>query len=84
MSCKLRNYWPMEDASALKPMLESKGITLAALARDLGINKSTVTRWKRVPPDRLEAVAKITGISVNELRPDIPWNAAAPVGADAR
>lgn len=68
----MRNFMCM-NADTLKPLLESKGIKIAHLARDLGINKSTVSRWRQVPIDRLREVSRITGISVTDLRPDVPW-----------
>ena len=45
---------------------------LADLARGLGVNKATVTRWaqKEIPLDRLKDIEHLTGIPAAELRPD--------------
>lgn len=47
--------------------------TLADLAGDFGVDKSTVLRWEtgKVPADRVLEVERITGISRHQLRPDI-------------
>lgn len=42
-----------------------------AVAKGLGLNKATVSRWKSVPADRVLAVEAVTGISRHELRPDL-------------
>jgi len=43
------------------------------LARALCVKHSTVLRWaaNRVPADRVEAVARATGIDAGVLRPDL-------------
>lgn len=43
----------------------------AALAKLLGITHSAILQWKHVPDKRLAAVSKITGIPVDQLRPDL-------------
>lgn len=61
----------MSDDLAI--LLRRRGKRLSALAADLGLNKTTVTRWaqKRVPAERVLDVERATGISRHELRPDI-------------
>lgn len=46
---------------------------LIDVARGVGVNKATVTRWaqKRVPEDRVLEVESVTGIPRHELRPDL-------------
>lgn len=54
-------------------MLRSKGLKLVDLAREIKVDKATVTRWakKRIPAERVLDVERLTGISKEELRPDL-------------
>ncbi len=58
--------------SNLAELLKTRGKSLSDLARELDVNKATVTRWsqKSVPLTRVYQVEEKTGISRNELRPD--------------
>lgn len=62
----------MIDAS-LKTLLKRQNIKPATLAREVGVDKSQVTRWaqKKVPAERVLDIERITGISRHELRPDV-------------
>lgn len=44
---------------------------LAALAEGLGITSQALSQWNRVPPARVLDVERITGVSKEELRPDL-------------
>ena len=44
---------------------------MAQLAAELGIARQAIYQWKRVPIDRVVQIERITGVSRNELRPDI-------------
>lgn len=44
---------------------------LAKIADDLGLARSTVSEWDKVPAERLPEVERITGIPRHILRPDI-------------
>jgi DNA-binding transcriptional regulator YdaS (Cro superfamily) len=63
-------------------LLEDKGIKQSALARLLGVNKSSVALWalRRVPAERVIEIERETGIPRSDLRPDIypPDTIAAP------
>ena len=60
----------------LKKALDAAGGPVK-LARALGIVPSAVTQWTRVPPRHLPRVEKLTGMSGEELRPDLyPRDAA--------
>lgn len=41
------------------------------LADALKINPSAISQWKEVPAERMGDVSRITGIPLEELRPDI-------------
>lgn len=49
-----------------------------ALASALGCSPSAISMWKQVPHDRLGDVARLTGISAAELRPDLAGLFAGP------
>jgi DNA-binding transcriptional regulator YdaS (Cro superfamily) len=43
----------------------------AQLARDLGISRAALHRWRQVPARHVLVVEQLTGISRHQLRPDI-------------
>lgn len=45
--------------------------SLAKLAQELGITRGAVSQWERVPAERLFEVSRITGLSPEQLRPDL-------------
>jgi DNA-binding transcriptional regulator YdaS (Cro superfamily) len=52
-----------------------KGLLLR-VARELGVTRAAVTKWRRVPAERVLAVERISGVSRHDLRPDLyppPW-----------
>lgn len=56
-----------------------KRMPLSWVARELGINRSAVAQWKKVPAERVLDVERITGIPRHQLRPDV--FGIAPAGA---
>jgi TorA maturation chaperone TorD len=44
---------------------------VGALARALGISQPSVSNWQRIPPERVIAVEKATGVGRHVLRPDL-------------
>jgi DNA-binding transcriptional regulator YdaS (Cro superfamily) len=62
----------------LSELLRDRGLKLVDLARKLGIDKGTVTRWgqKGVPVNRVLDVERETGIPRQDLRPDFFGEAA--------
>lgn len=54
----------------LKHAIETAGGP-SALSRELGISSQAIPQWRRVPPNRVLEVERITGISRHVLRPDI-------------
>ena len=67
------------EGTPLKTMLRERGMRMNALARLLGVDKATVTRWvqSRVPAERVLEIEKNTGISRTEIRPDLYPSEAA-------
>jgi DNA-binding transcriptional regulator YdaS (Cro superfamily) len=57
----------------LAGLLQRRGIRLTDLARSVGVDKSSVTRWdkRRIPAERVLDVERVTGIPRHELRPDL-------------
>lgn len=54
---------------------------ISKLARGLGITRSAVAMWDKVPAERLPMIEEITGIPRHKLRPDICPEPAAEVAA---
>jgi DNA-binding transcriptional regulator YdaS (Cro superfamily) len=52
------------------------------LGKKVGVSRQAVEQWKVVPPERVLAVEKATGVSRYELRPDIFGD--APEGMKGR
>jgi DNA-binding transcriptional regulator YdaS (Cro superfamily) len=46
-------------------------ISMARLAREIGVTRGAVAQWKRVPAERLGDVTRATGIPMELLRPDL-------------
>jgi DNA-binding transcriptional regulator YdaS (Cro superfamily) len=59
-----------DSTDALKRAIEAAG-GLGILADRLGITAQAVSQWDEVPPLRVIAVERATGISRSELRPDL-------------
>jgi DNA-binding transcriptional regulator YdaS (Cro superfamily) len=51
----------------------AKAGTAAELGRAVGVSRFAVQQWKDagIPPARVPAVSRVTGIPLHELRPDI-------------
>lgn len=41
------------------------------LAKELGLTRSAIHQWDRVPAERVVEIERITGISREDLRPDL-------------
>jgi DNA-binding transcriptional regulator YdaS (Cro superfamily) len=64
-------------------LLRSQRGLMTRIAAELGIERGAVAMWKKIPPERVPDVERITGIPRHELRPDL-WEkpaAAASVAA---
>lgn len=57
----------------LREALRTRGMKLIDVARVVGVDKATVTRWakRQVPAERCREVEAATGISRHLLRPDV-------------
>lgn len=75
----------MRDAGLNRAIDAAGGV--ARLARKIGIAQPSVSNWNRVPPERVIAVEAATGVSRQQLRPDLytertsPDDAVDPVDA---
>jgi len=73
------DLWAMTDRKeALKRAIMAVG-GLAGLAEPLGISMQAVSQWDEVPPLRVLAVERVSGVPRHELRPDL-----YPVPTEAR
>jgi hypothetical protein len=61
---------PYDRATMAMECLRQQRGELARIARAIGISKQAVHQWLLVPVDRVDAVAEVTGIKPEELRPD--------------
>ena len=59
-----------DGADGIKAIKDVVGMK-SRLAKHLGISRQAVTHWKKVPLNRLDEVAAISGIPRERLRPDI-------------
>lgn len=64
----------MKTLEALRRAIDAAG-SQAALARKIGVAQQTVSAWLtikgRVPAERVQAVARATGVAPEALRPDL-------------
>lgn len=54
----------------LEEIIKSGG-GVAKLARDLRLHHTTVMGWKAVPPHHAREVARLTGKTLHDIRPDL-------------
>lgn len=54
-----------------KAYLKDNRGELTRIAAALGRFPSTLSQWERVPGEHMFAVSRLTGIPVEELRPDL-------------
>ncbi len=59
-----------DKATALKRAIETAG-GQAEFARLIGITAQAVSQWDEVPPLRVLAVERVSGVSRHDLRPDL-------------
>ncbi|HLX18415.1 MAG TPA: YdaS family helix-turn-helix protein [Bradyrhizobium sp.] len=59
-----------DRSDVLKRVISAAG-GIGKIATHIGIRQNVVSMWSRVPPKHAVAVAKLTGIPLHELRPDI-------------
>jgi len=69
-----------DKTEALRRAIEAAG-GLSKLAEPLGITAQAVSQWDEVPPRRVLAVERVSGIPREELRPDLYPSASAEARA---
>lgn len=72
--CRVGNVTVMTD-HPIKQYRTRHGMTLRVLASQLGVSEATVSRWetgrRRPSVALMHTVAKVTGVPLDSLRPDI-------------
>jgi hypothetical protein len=67
------------DLTFFRRALREKGFSLNGLAKAMGVDQTTATRWqRRVPAERVLDVERLTGIPREVLRPDIFSKSTSP------
>jgi DNA-binding transcriptional regulator YdaS (Cro superfamily) len=59
-------------------LLRSQRGLMTRIAAELGIERGAVAMWKKIPPERVPEVERITGYPRHQLRPDL-WDAPVVV-----
>lgn len=60
-----------KDGTDVVDRLKAEKGRMAALAREMGISRSAIGQWKKVPLDRVPEVARILDIPHHLIRPDV-------------
>jgi DNA invertase Pin-like site-specific DNA recombinase len=63
-------YKPENQDEAIRRIRATRGQS-TEIARVCGIERAAVYQWKKVPPRWIHQVAEVTGMSLEEIRPDI-------------
>jgi DNA-binding transcriptional regulator YdaS (Cro superfamily) len=64
--------WQGVAMTALEHIRSQRGLAFR-IAREIGVHPSTVSQWTQVPAHHAREVARITGLSLTVLRPDL-WS----------
>jgi DNA-binding transcriptional regulator YdaS (Cro superfamily) len=54
----------------LRRAIEAAG-SFGRLARLVGVSQQTVSRWQRIPAERVLQIEELTGVAREHLRPDL-------------
>lgn len=54
----------------LKRIRKTRGLAVQ-IAKGCGISQAAVSKWRRVPADRVLTIERISGIPRGKLRPDL-------------
>ena len=66
----------MRDPVLHEALMRRGAVT--AIAKACEISTAAVSRWDRVPAERVKIVAEVTGVAPHLLRPDVVDAPAAP------
>lgn len=76
----------MTSEHPLKAYRAATGATLDVLSAKIGVHKTTLMRWENgevpVPTERFSIIESVTGVSRQQLRPDIFGPAPATEAAE--
>lgn len=56
-----------ERSAVLERLFQQRGM-ITHLARELGLSRQAISKWKYVPEWHVKQVAKLTGVSAQRLR----------------
>lgn len=82
MNKPLRGRPPVPESARTAWAIARPRLDLRLIAKSLGVTHTAVLKWPHVPADRLETVARETGLPRSALRPDLfppppafdPWD----------
>jgi DNA-binding transcriptional regulator YdaS (Cro superfamily) len=61
---------PKQPDKIVAKIHATRGLS-AEIARACGIHRASVYQWKRVPPVQVLTVAELTGLTPEQIRPDV-------------
>jgi transposase-like protein len=60
-----------ELKAAMLKAFKATGLSKARIAHALGIQPQALTKWKKIPENRVRTIRELSGLSKHEIRPDL-------------